>query len=326
VPRADGTVARPSENQTAAFEEDTTDEFTSLDETEEFVKALFFGIESTGKTTSAAFMANLPGDGDVIVINAEAGFKKSALKALGVRTDCLKIWNPPGDGVMTYEKLERLYFRSSARLRENPSSIKGIIMDSGTEISNKFLEQAAMYWYLRDQKSLKKADDDKRDSPELNEIQDYGLQTNQFRKIMRKFRDLPCHFVVTALETEGKQEGEFASKHAAPEFSPKLRTSVLGYVDVALRFTAESVATGERESETLITARTKPTRLVRAKDRLGVLPRDFPEPRFDRIADYVNGRLSAEDDPAFGAYTEVRDRAEAHKTAQAEARKARTAS
>jgi AAA domain len=299
------------------------DEFTSLDDAEEFLKALFFGTEGTGKTTAAAFMANLPGDGDVIVINAEAGFKKGALRALGVNTSRLKTWNPPGDGIMTYDKLERLYYRTSARLRENPGCVTGVIMDSGTEISNKLLEQAAMYWYTRDQNNYKKFDDDKRDSPEINEIQDYGMMTNQVRKLLRKFRDLPCHFVMTALETEGKTEGDFAAKHAAPEFSPKLRTSVLGYVDIALRFRSETVALSADDDATLVTATTKPGRLVRAKDRLGILPRNLCNPRFDRLMDFVSGEITIMDDPERTAYAKHREQADAYKMQKAAERKAK---
>lgn len=299
------------------------DEFQSLDEVEEFLKALFYGIEGTGKTTAAAFMANLPGDGDVIVINAEAGFKKGALRALGVDTSRLKIWTPPGDGIMTYDKLERLYYRTSARLRENPGCVTGVIMDSGTEISNKLLEQAAMYWYNRDQNNYKKADDDKRDSPEINELQDYGMMTNQVRKLLRKFRDLPCNFVMTALETEGKQEGEFAAKHAAPEFTPKLRVSVLGYVDVALRFRSETVALSADDDVTLVTATTKPGRLVRAKDRLGVLPRNLCNPRFDRLMEFVTGDVTIMDDPIRLEYARHRETADAYKIQKAAERKAK---
>lgn len=295
------------------------DEFTSLEEIEEPVKALYFGTESTGKTTAAAFMANLPGDGDVIVINAEAGFKKRPLKALGVRIECLKIWNPPGNGVITYEKLEQLYFRTAARLREDPASVKGVIMDSGTEITNKILEAASWTMYEREQRNQRKAEEDKRYSPEVTELQDYGLMTTQMRKLIRKFRDLPCHFAMTALETEAQGEGEFShsKKQAAPEFTPKLRTSILGYMDVALRLTSETLPLGEQEQETLITARTKPSALVRGKDRLGVLPRDMPEPRFDRLVDYINGEVVWADDEVFPMYAKVRERAAAYKEEKA---------
>lgn len=300
------------------------DEFTDLDEAEEWVKALYFGTEGTGKTTAIAFMANLPGDGDVIIINAEAGLKKGPLKALGVRTDCIKIWNPPGNGVMTYEKLERLYFRTAARLRENPKSVKGIGMDSLTEIVNKILEQASYTMWEREQRNTRKAEEDKRYSAEITQLEDYGLMTSQVRKLMRKFRDLPCHFAATALETEAQGEGEYShsKKQAAPEMTPKLRTSVLGYVDVALRLTSETLPVSEGESETLVTARTKPSALVRAKDRLGVLPRDFPEPRFDRLVEYVNGTTVWADDEVFPMYAQTRERAAAYKEQKAAAKKA----
>lgn len=294
------------------------DEFTSLEEAEEFLRALYFGMEGTGKTTAAAFMANLPGEGDVIVINAEAGFKKGPLKRLGVKTEYLKIWNPPG-GFITYENLERLYFRTAARLRADPKSVKGVIIDSGTEIANKILERASWIMYEREQRNTKKADEDKRYSPEVTEIQDYGLLTTQMRKLIRKFRDLPCNFAMTALEGEAQGEGEFShsKKQAGPEFTPKLRTSILGYVDVALRLTSETLAVSEIEHETLIMARTKPSALIRAKDRDGILPRDVPEPRFDRLHEYLTGETVAAEDEVFKLYAQARERAAAYKEEKA---------
>lgn len=302
-------VANPAEEIVDA--EVLEDEFQSLDEAEEFIKALYVGMEGTGKTTATAFMANLPGEGDVIVINAEAGFKKRPLARLGVNVARLKIWRPDGNGVITYEKLERLYFRTAARLRDDPKSVTGVIMDSGTEITNKILEAASWTMYEREQRNQKKADEDKRFSPEVVQIEDYGLMTNQMRKLIRKFRDLPCHFAMTALETEAQGEGEFkhAKKQASPDFTPKLRTSILGYVDVALRLTAETLPIGEFEQETLVTARTKPSALVRAKDRDGILPRDFVEPRFDRIVEFFTGETVAADDPVYRLYAETRVKA-----------------
>lgn len=314
LPRGGSSTAPANPADEIVDAEIVEDEFVSLEDAEEFVKALYFGTESTGKTTAASFMANLPGTGDVIVINAEAGFKKRPLKALGVQIDRLKIWVPPGNGVITYEKLERLYFRTAARLREDPKCVTGVIMDSGTEITNKILEAASWTMYEREQRNQKKAEEDKRFSAEVVELQDYGLMTTQMRKLIRKFRDLPCHFAMTALETEAQGEGEFShsKKQAAPEFTPKLRTSILGYVDVALRLKSETLPTGEQEQETLITARTKPSALVRGKDRLGVLPRDMPEPRFDRIVEYVNGDVVWADDEVFPLYAQTRERAAAY--------------
>lgn len=319
APAARAITSGPSKAPAPAHEEIVDaeiieDEFMSLDDAEEFIKALYFGTEGTGKTTATAFMANLPGDGDVIVINAEAGFKKRPLKALGVRTECLKVWRPDGNGIITYEKLERLYYRTADRLRRDPKCVKGVIMDSGTEITNKILEAASLTMYEREQRNARKADDEKRFSPEVVELQDYGLMTSQMRKLIRKFRDLPCHFAMTALETEAQGEGEFkhSKKQAAPEFTPKLRTSILGYMDVALRLTSETLPTAEFEQETLVTARTKPSALVRAKDREGALPRDFVEPRFDRIVEFFNGETVAADDPVYRLYAATREKAAAY--------------
>ena len=74
----------------------TDDWFTSLSDTKEYVKAVFYGREGTGKTTAAATASQT---GRVLFVNSEGGLKKAALTQHGVNTDNVAVWPPAGETI-----------------------------------------------------------------------------------------------------------------------------------------------------------------------------------------------------------------------------------
>lgn len=292
----------------------------ALEEASEFTNALFFGDAGTGKTSCMAFLANLPGDGLTVIINAEGGLKKQALKNLGVDTSKVVIFPDREKGEeITYESLETLLYRLRAMLQRSPGCIKGVGFDSATDLCAGLLGDITAYAYQKDQdlpqilKDKRAADGKKlRESPHETQLQDYGLLTNQARTIFRGFRDLGCHFVVTALEKDDAQN-ENGTKAIGPELPNKISSSLRGYVDLVLRFTAETVKTGPATQETLVVAKTKALLTQQCKDRLGVLPFELVNPTFERIHGYVTGELTVETDPEIERYRQVRAAGEAQR-------------
>src|SRR5690625_8048708 len=59
--------------------------------------------------------------------------------------------------------------------------------------------------------------------------------SKQFRDLLRKYRDLPCHLILTALERRDVDEdtGQVAY---GPALSPGVQKEVLGYIDLVLYF------------------------------------------------------------------------------------------
>lgn len=306
--------------------------FTTLEASEEFTKALLFGMPGSGKTTAAAFAAMIPGPGLTVFINAESGLKKTALKRLGVDTSKIVIWPDATKGEeLTYDGLEKLLFRLSHLLRNDPQSVKVVSFDSLTEVVNKLMEQITTRAYEKDQsltdsqKRRREADNKRlRESKFETQLQDYGLMTTQIRTLMRSFRDLPTHFVATAL-LRSDLPGEDGIKQTGPEMTPKLSESVRGYFDLVLHFRAETLPVSSTEQETLITADTKTTLRLQAKDRLGVLPVELPNPTFDRIHAYAQGTLTPETDPEFERFDAIRAASQAYKDARKSARRGGTA-
>lgn len=279
--------------------------FVTLDDSQEFTKALFYGVEGTGKTTALASAAN---GGRVLIINAEGGLKKRALQRQGINTDNIAVWpNPESGETITARSLEALHEKLRADLLEDPNSWFAVGLDSVSDIHQLLREQATDDRVTRSKVAL---------DPDFVDRDDYGKMTGQMRKIIRRFRDLPCHVILTALEKDDED-----SNQIVPAITPALRTDILGYMDIVLRF-------GSPDGS--YRGRSKNVARIRAKDRYGVLPEVLAEPSFERIEGYLDGSLDAETDEFQTAMAtrdaEARKAAEAAKAERAAKRKTSTAS
>ncbi|QOC55731.1 RecA-like DNA recombinase [Gordonia phage Archimedes] len=268
--------------------------FTTLSDTKEYVKAVFYGREGTGKSTAAATASQ---NGRVLIVNSEGGLKKAALRQHGVNTDNVAVWpNPETDEQITARSLEELHERILSALTDDPDAFYAVVIDSLTEVHHLLREQATDQ---RVAKSRVEVD------PDFIDRDDYGKMTSQLRKLIRRFRDLPCHVVFIALEKDDEDAKEYR-----PALTPALCTDVLGYADVVARYASP---------DTTFRARFKGTDRIRAKDRFDMLPATLPEPSFVRIEQYVSGELDAKQDTLLGAMLESdRERQEAADAEKAE--------
>lgn len=279
------------------------DEFYSLDEAITHLNVLYYGREGTGKTSDAAAMANLPGARRVLVINAEGGTRKGALAKRDIDTSKIVLWPRPGTPI-TFEGLVRLHQRILADLMDDPQSWSGVVFDSLTEIAAAVREQATQTRQSRLTQQGRPFD------PSLIDVADYGVQTDQLRRVLRRFRDLPCHFIVTALEREN-DEGQ-----VGPDLGPALANSVAGYVDIIL-YTRATQSTAEDDDQAAheFRALTRPTAKYRAKDRYDLLPRVLADPSFDRVVSYIEGDLTEDDDALQADYLQRVTEREANEAA-----------
>lgn len=302
--------------------------FGDLQDQREVVKVILYGREGQAKTTSAARAENLPGDGIVVFINAESGLKPTALRTF-LNPDKLKVFPSKAGVKITYNSLETLLYQLQAMLQRDPDCIKCIVMDSVTEIGNILMEEITEEAFDAAALNSKLA---KRANRHVTMVQDFGEMTTKARTLLRGFRDLPCHFVATALEKELDLGGEV--KEMAPELTPKLATSVLGYMDVVIRMRSESIevtvtqdvdgeAVESVELQTLVTGQCLPTETVRAKDRFNVFPLFLEDPSMDRIVQYVQGDIVRSADPLSSEYEYARQNSEQTKAAKKAARQAK---
>lgn len=264
-------------------DEDPTESwFAELEDVEDHVNALFYGREGSTKTTSLARMSTM---GRVLVINAEGGLKVAPLLKRGAVKENLKIWPRPGSGVkITHRALNKLYFKVKAELAQDPDAWFCIGFDSITEVYQALLDDVQQ---TRVQRLKEKT------GGEVDEffvdISDYGTMSKMVRDLLRKFRDLPCHVVFTALERRDVDPNTKKVQYG-PDITPALQKDLLGYPDFVLMFKAPDEDGPAR-------ALTRSNSLYRAKDRFGVLPRVLAEPMGDRIIGYISGDLTEDTDP-----------------------------
>jgi len=257
--------------------------FANFDELEDHLRVLYWGREGSGKTSDALTMANR---GKVILINAEGGAKKVALRKRGINTENILVWPKPGTPI-TYEGIEDLYFTIKAELEDDPKAYEGVVFDSATDVV------VGMVDAVSDDRVTKArsrgAVIDVFDSFFVDRS-DYGTMAKMFRRVARRFRDLPCHVVFTALERRDVDE-DTSSVSYGPSVPPAVQTDLLGYVDIVINTKAAD------EDRDYFRGATKKASTFRAKDRLDMLPKVLVDPTMERILAYVNEDITEDDDP-----------------------------
>lgn len=261
-----------------------------LADMQDHVNIIYYGDGGTGKTTDLAHMANLPGDAPLLYINAEGGIKARPLRQLGIPIDRIEVWPDPGEEI-TFESLEALHIKILGDLTKDPGSWVGVTWDSVTELTAAVLRETV-------EEAISKAESKgKQRDRFFTDISDYGQMTDKMRLLARRFRDLPCHFGISALER--RDQDDDGQVRYGPDTTPKLANDLFGYVDIVCHTTTQIVA-GEQEWIGEFT----PVGKYRAKDRLGGMPAKLMKPTFDRILAYTNGEMTKDTDPVVEAARE----------------------
>lgn len=260
--------------------------FADLDETEDFVNILWYGAEGSTKTTSMATAANIAPEGSrVLIVNAEGGLKVRALRKRGVDTSKIVVFpNPESGDELTDETLERIFLRVQKDLMDNPKSWFAVGFDSVTEVGQILVDQAQS---VRTQRLLSGSNAANVDTNFVDR-DDYGVAAKIIRKQLRRWRDLPCHFLATALMRRDVDEDTNAVKYG-PAVSPAVANDLMGYVDIAIMLKGADGALPIR-------GLTAPNDRYRAKDRFDVLPKVMAIPTFDRVLEYVTEQTIEADD------------------------------
>jgi len=285
----------PAEQQVVERESIDDIQFSDLDDSDDYLRVLLYGPEGTRKTTGACLMTRLTRPGKVLVVNAEGGLKKQALRKHGVDTSRIAVWpNIQSGEQVTFAGLERLFYRLSSDLTDDPFSWLGVIWDSATDIHQGMLDQVVAADIAKQTAILEKNVGRRPGNIVLRDAferdgDDYTRMSNQFRMLLRKYRYLPCHMVVTALE---RIDGEGRKAVSGPGVTPAIGKDLRGYMDMVL-----SLQVAQLPGGFVGFAETVPTLNRRAKDRFDVLPAELPNPTFDRLLSYITGELTVDNDP-----------------------------
>jgi len=256
----------------------------------------YYGLNGTGKTTDASYMAEL---GEVAVIAAEPGFRKDRLAELGIPIDRLQLaianFEPDLPDV-TFANLDRLFWDLRQEYLDRAKTAPvGFILDTSTEVQKAITEQVRVQELPR-----AKAKDEGYDfSDYFVQVEWHGIVVNQIQQLLRQYRDLPCHWAICCQEEHREPFRGRGTRSIGPANSPGVQADVMAYSDFVIR-----LKTLENEDDPKnpfrigrTEAHTEDGIPARAKDRDHVLPDPFAEPTFARVFAYQRGELTAEKDP-----------------------------
>lgn len=233
--------------------------FKTVAEDSPRLKMLLFGDPGVGKTVLAA---QAPG---AILIDAEHG-------SLSLNNH-KETRDVPRAEVTSWEQVEEIFwdiFDGDPWYDDKET----IVIDSYTELQKRNLDDI-----LR-----KEAAADPSRSAYRATLPQYGENGQVMRRLAVNFRDLKKNLIITAHAIEDKDESSGALV-MRPAVSPKLSETLIGMMDIVGYMTIEDRENENGEIETVRFLQVHPSRNVRAKCRVGGLPRILENPTFQTLLD-----------------------------------------
>lgn len=268
----------------------------SLDKANEFCRVAYYGLNGTGKTTAAAWMA---AEGEVAVVAAEPGFRKDRLAELGIPTSNLQLaigsYLPELPDV-SFANMDRLFWDLRQEFMEKSRHAPvGLLIDTSTEVQKTFTDAVRIEELAR----AKAKDDGYDQSDWFVQVEWHGIVVNQLQLLLRQFRDLPCHWAICAQEEHREPFRGRGTRSIGPANSPGVQADVMAYSDFVIRLKVLENEADPKEPFRIgrTEAHTEDGIPARAKDRDHVLPDPFAEPTFRRVLAYFRGELTVENDP-----------------------------
>lgn len=192
-----------------------------------------FGAEGVGKTTLASFAPN------ALFIDVEGG-----------RSSILKTKNKPK--ILAADNVKDLG-EIFIYLKANPDKFDSVIIDTITEVEK---------WFLMDIVESRAAEDPGKD-PNFITQNDYGRGSTRMRKMIRKFRSLDMITIFLAHEREDKDDRGIIKR--GPAVMPSVMKDINAFCDFIF-----NMGVDEEGVRMLVTS---PTKRIRAKHRIGDLPK-----------------------------------------------------
>ena len=232
---------------------------TPVSEVPANINMLIYGEPGVGKTVLAGSASVVEGMGPVLFIDVEGGTMSLRNKYPDVDVVRVSSWQ---DMVNVYNDLV------------GNDKYKTIVLDSLTEI-----QKFSMYNIMKD---LVQGDPDR--DPDVPGLREWGKNSEQVRRFVRAFRDLPVNTIFTALSAVDKDQKTGATIHR-PGLSGKLSAEVAGFLDIVC-YMYIKVVDGDVKRLLL----TSGTDSCIAKDRSDSLPPVLEEPDMTTINQIVIGR------------------------------------
>jgi hypothetical protein len=269
---------------------------------------LIYGQSGVGKTILSATASKL--DGNTFLISSESGLVGVSNKKFKDQIDTEKITAYAIDNFIDFNEyyeflsehceLVMQYDAATGEAKEKladkiweledggkrpkgkkPTIYRTVVIDSLTEAQKRSMDR------IIDSKNKVKSGGSFGGGIDFEKatatLQDYGVNTQQMRKLVRAFRELPMNIIFIALESELKDDvtGEVT---VGPALTAKLSSDVVTYVDIIGRLYTQKNQDGKLDRKLLL----QPYSKYIAKDRTGLLGIGLTNPTIKTIVDKIN--------------------------------------
>lgn len=229
----------------------------TVGELPDLINMMVYGDPGVGKTVFAGSASSVEALSPVLYIDVEGG--TLSLRERYPNVDVVRITN--------FDQLGELF----GELRSGRTPYKTVVLDSITEI-----QKFGMYAVMK--RAIEKDGD--RD-PDLPGIGEWGKNTEQMRRLIRAFRDLPMNTIFIALAATDVDKR--SNKLFKPSLSAKLSNEVAGFLDIVVFMYKKGDDNGDQHRLLL----TLGTDTHIAKDRTDRLPPTLEEPDMKTVYDIL---------------------------------------
>lgn len=278
----------------------------SLADEKEPVRICWYGNPGASKTTNLVDLANL---GRMYVVDADAGLKARALRDFNIDVTNIEPYR-----TISYTALDGLFWDIKAELDDDPDHCVGLGIDTATEVTLRMLTD------IVDQKQgakiakIEARGEDASDvDPFFRDRDYYGTLAEQFRRLLRGWKDLGINLGITAHIRRDVDENTGKVQYG-PAVSPAIQNDLMGAMDVVARCRVDGVwpkgyeVAGAEAMDVMVADMREVAGaggFYLAKDRFHRTPRVLVNPTFTRIIAYIEGELTVDDDEQQAAYREL---------------------